>query len=1077
MKHKLLLFTTLACLAVLQGHSQILGPTTATVGTPVTFSSAVNGQYYTWVTDTMNYSGDFTPTALTLPGTGADNFVKMVKEGNNYYAFYFTGSSNMLRRMDFGTNPNSMPTLNANVVAVPDVGGSNNKAIEIVRDSATGNWYGFFAGNRKLCRADFGTSITSTPTITTIMNLPAAASVHGGDFVVVKDNGNWYGFLACNLDPPDMYGIIRIKFGSSLTNNSPQELTPSIKKSTGDNRHVSHFALHRENGKWYMLATQLNDGSSSGSLFRFDLGTSLESTPSDATVILQGGFLGGNQQPRSVIVLPDCNELVVYVMNANTPYASPSNQGMFVKFDFQGSILNTPVITRPTGANNLNVAVTNAYPYVYNDSLYLIGLQWQGGTSWTRFKLMGLPAGKHTTKYIDSSFTHTFTAPGTYNITLNVEMGSPRGPRTYCHQVTVAAPPPAQPGNFLAPVKTSVCKGETVAYLINRVTDATSYNWSYSPATGVTITQVADTHVLVTFANNAGNGTLSVTANNAGGASPARTQAITVNDKPSVLLGPTGSQTICQGTGLQLTAAATGVNYQWLNGNSPVGTNASIYTATAAGTYRVAVTSASTGCADTSASVTVTVNSKPSVSVSPTGSQAICQGSSLQLTATASGVNYRWLNGNSAVGTNASTYTATAAGGYRVEVTSTATGCKDTSATVTVTVNSKPSVVLNPTGSQAICQGSSLQLTATATGVNYQWLSGNSPVGTNTSTYTTSTAGTYKVEVTSTATGCKDTSATVTVTVNPLPPTTLNHTGQATICVDDSLVLEAPAGYSYQWRKDGVSLGAGSVQYAAKQTGVYEVEVSDANCSDISDPVDLTVLALPVLTLTPNDTAFCDGGSVMLEVVTADTGLTYIWERDGVVVPLATADFLSVQDAGTYVVTAERALLNGCAGSTNPVIVTVHPLPVVNIDFDGQDLHATPGFASYQWALGTQPIAGATDSVFRPAVSGNYRVDVTDANGCTGTGTKNITTSVSDVAAAAPVKVFPNPAANSFTVQAAEPVTLRLFGMDGKLIRERMNVNHMEIGDLSDGIYLLQVHDAQGRVLLRERMTKSVIHR
>jgi hypothetical protein len=925
MKQKLFLSITLVLVVVLKGFSQINGPTTAVAGTPVTFTSAVNGQFYTWVTDTMNYSGDFIPTSVTIPGTGANNFVKMVKDGANYHAFYFTNSASELRRLDFGTNPNSTPTLNSNVVAVPDIhGSSNNKSIDIVRDSATGNWYGFFAGNRKVCRADFGPSITSTPTITTIMNLPAATSVHGGDFVVVKDNGNWYGFLSCNMDGAPQYGIIRIKFGSSLANNSPTELTPSVKRISGggDNHYIVHFTLHREGGNWYLLATQLNDASNSqtGRLMRFDLGTSLESAPSDATILLDGGFLGGNQQPRSVIVLSDCNELVVYAVNANTPYAG--SQGMFVKFDFKGSILNTPVITRPTGAANLNVACTNLSPYVYNDTLCFIAPQWQGSTAWTRFKTVPLPAGKHTTKHQDSSFTHTFTTPGTYNITLNVDMGAQTGPRTFCHQITVNPPGPVappQPGNFLNPVRNSVCKVETgVEYRINRVAGADTYTWTYAPSTGVTINQIADTLVRLDFSASASSGTLSVVANNVTGSSPARTLSVTVNNRPTVALSPTGTQAICQGKSLLLTATATGVDYQWLNANTAVGTNASTYTATTAGTYRVAVTSQSTGCSDTS--------------------------------------------------------------------------------------------------------------------------------------------------------------GTLTLTVNPVPSTALNHTGPINICGNDSLVLVAPSGsgYSYQWRRDGISLGAGSAQYTAKQSGIYRVVVSNANCSDTSDPVDLKVHPLPLMTLVPDDTAFCDGEAAMLNVITADTGLTFTWRRDGVVIPLATADFLSIQDGGTYVVTAERAILNGCSGTTNPAVITVYPLPVVDISWDGLDLVATSGFAGYQWHADTQPVPGATNSVFRPGTNGRYVVRVTDSNGCTATAARNLqNVSVSDVASVEPVRVYPNPASASFTVQAQVPVTLRLFGMDGKLIRERVNADNMEIGDLSDGIYLLQVYDAQGQMLLRERLAKA----
>jgi hypothetical protein len=122
------------------------------------------------------------------------------------------------------------------------------------------------------------------------------------------------------------------------------------------------------------------------------------------------------------------------------------------------------------------------------------------------------------------------------------------------------------------------------------------------------------------------------------------------------------------------------------------------------------------------------VNSLPTVTSSNTGSRQICQGDSQLLTATASaGVSYQWKQGTTNVGTNSATYYAKTAGSYTATVTNTTTNCSATSTPATsLTVNPLPTAVSTNTGNQFICEGDSLQLSATTSaGVSYQWKQGH----------------------------------------------------------------------------------------------------------------------------------------------------------------------------------------------------------------------------------------------------------------------------------------------------------------------------------------------------------------
>src|SRR4030095_14744527 len=76
--------------------------------------------------------------------------------------------------------------------------------------------------------------------------------------------------------------------------------------------------------------------------------------------------------------------------------------------------------------------------------------------------------------------------------------------------------------------------------------------------------------------------------------------------------------------------------------------------------------------------------------------------------------------------------------------------------TAVVNLNSPSAITVQPTASQSLCEGSplSLSVTATGTGLSYQWYRGVTAVGVNSNTYTVGAvaagdAGTYTVQVTS----------------------------------------------------------------------------------------------------------------------------------------------------------------------------------------------------------------------------------------------------------------------------------------------------------------------------------------
>lgn len=119
---------------------------------------------------------------------------------------------------------------------------------------------------------------------------------------------------------------------------------------------------------------------------------------------------------------------------------------------------------------------------------------------------------------------------------------------------------PPQPGAIVG--SNVACQGRLgLAYLVTAVAGATSYTWTYS-GTGITfVGGISNTRTItLDFSYSATSGTMSVTANNANGSSPASTMAITVSPAPSA---PTASGvTIASGNTANLTATGCAI-YKW----------------------------------------------------------------------------------------------------------------------------------------------------------------------------------------------------------------------------------------------------------------------------------------------------------------------------------------------------------------------------------------------------------------------------------------------------------------------------------------------------------------------------------
>jgi hypothetical protein len=451
---------------------------------------------------------------------------------------------------------------------------------------------------------------------------------------------------------------------------------------------------------------------------------------------------------------------------------------------------------------------------------------------------------------------------------------------------------------------------------------------------------------------------------------------ITVNS-PSLNIStiqPTCFST-CDG---QLTANASGgvgpYTYSW----TPSGTTATL-PGLCAGTYSLEIRDAN----NCKASASSNIVPPSSISSSISGNLTICQGASTSLTVNAAGgtpgYSYNWSPGttlnitNSAVviatPTITTTYTAT---------TIDANSCSKTFS-VTVIVNSLPSVNLTPT--QPLCFAScNGMLSATAFGglspYTYSW----SPSGQTTSIISGLCPGTYSLQVKD-ANNCSTTASNNIFSPPSLSP---SISGNSAVCIGASATLTAnisggTPGYTYNWTpSSSLNNSINQVVIATPTiTTIYTVTITDANGCFTTSTKTVIVNTLPTITL--NSPTICQGNIASLNASGANS---FTWNPGNLI---GSVQNVSPSITTTYSVVGTNTL-TGCSNTSSTTVI-VNPLPTANAGstqtLTCSNTTATlsgSGGSSFNWA-GLGITSGSLTANAIVNLPGTYSLTVSNA-GC-----------------------------------------------------------------------------------------------
>lgn len=447
----------------------------------------------------------------------------------------------------------------------------------------------------------------------------------------------------------------------------------------------------------------------------------------------------------------------------------------------------------------------------------------------------------------------------------------------------------------------------------------------------------------------------------------------------------------------------------------------------------------------------VNVGAGPTISLG--NDTSICFPGSITLDPGVGFNSYAWAPG----GQDTQTITASSPGTYTVTVTDDS-GCPGV-ASVQVQGNPAVEPFVLPSGPTSFCPGGSVTLTANDGFQSYTWNDGV----TQGSAITVSESGTYFVAVVD-GSGCTGASVPVNVTVFTPPSANIVPSGTVVICEDESLTITAPAGFdSYQW-----SNGQTGPSIIVNETGEYSAVITDINgCVTNSLVADVTVHIPVVPTIVANGPVqFCNGGNVILSI--EENYASYLWNSG------STTSQAVITQSGSYYITVMDQF--GCIDSSlqsAPVDVTVWaPQPEMSIVGSTIIVTDSTNYSGFQWYLNGNVIPGANGPTYaiNPTGSGNYEVEVTDANGCTGRSLRFEMTccvGITDPDFEGEVNVYPNPTNGEFIVEldfvTGKQVTVELMDITGRSlwvdgigVVETMR-HQYDLSEQANGVYFLRV--------------------
>lgn len=327
------------------------------------------------------------------------------------------------------------------------------------------------------------------------------------------------------------------------------------------------------------------------------------------------------------------------------------------------------------------------------------------------------------------------------------------------------------------------------------------------------------------------------------------------------------------------------------------------------------------------------------------------------------------------------------------------------------------------------------------------------------------------------------------VVKNAIPGCNGVLTGPAIVCKGQQsvtyMVTPIANATSYVWTLPGGFTGTSATNTITVQisstavSGNVTVRGSNQYGVGASTQLSVTVNNLPNATITAaGPTTICKGQNVALNAISV-ANQTYQWKKANNIITAATNPSYLANSGGTYKVTVTNSI-SGCSRTTPIGIqVTVNGLPSASITPQGPTTFCPGGSVNllanlgsgytYQWQKGLNTIQAATAQNYLANATGNYRVIVTNAAGCSKSSVAVAVSATCKMMEETSENIIPNiypiPATDKIVLSLASHTAYSIYDIYGKLVTSGISLSDNGVVDISRldcGTYFILIHTEKG---------------
>lgn len=940
-----------------------------------------------------------------------------------------TSTSAQTYQWDFCLNDFSTLKSSQDIAAISGLSGGYG--FRLVQDN--NNWFGFATSvnNNKLFRLQYGASLNNVPVITDLGSLGKLVLPEGID--LIKENGNWYGFVGSLDFSSPVQGIIRLDFGNSLV-NMPTAVNLG---NFGYNVRFREVKVVKQGADLILIAINYNDGSIIRINYRNNFTNSIG--PSD---IFDSGPIANASLPIGIdLVKKNSSWIGMLTSLANSEV---------IQLNFGSDLLSVPAVqahytfasvNRPYKVRMIQEG-NNYYGVIGNETLPLAILDFKdldpvntpvSITTASLPVLLGIDVirinGRNTIMGVASAGTglrrivfeancsankafsdeHTpaevkYSDAGAYAIELITYGGDPAIRSVASATVNVSS--------SIAPdiifSSQNVCAQHDILFTSQNISgDITTYAWNFGDSQ--TSAQPNPPHSYT----RGGDYIVSLLVTASNGCQNSVSEPLTVYNPPQANFTLPASGTICTNQEYEFINTSTydvfEPTWQWQidNLNQSAAKDGS-FAFPAATDYEVKLTASILGC---STSLTQNFNVQavgPTVDFTMTG---VCQNEPVEFASDITG-QFTSLQWNFGDGTNSSfedpTHNYATIGNYNVLLTAvSASGCQN-SIEKPITIYSKPqpnfSIDLPPFS----CAGSPSQfndLTPPLTDSNiatWTWHFGDAANGTSPQknpTYIYTLAGDYQVSLeTETNFGCTNT-IQKTITISQAPVVDFTHDAS---CLNQGTQFHDASGSNVKawlWTIQNNTYTSQNPIHSFNTTGDQSATLAVTGNNNCVSQVSKTLfIPTPVnIDFTAQSTC-ASKPSFFQETSTAGSDPATSWRWDfGGQQALGSPVQHVFQNTGNYNVRLYSTRQSGCVYSVSKSISVVAP-PVAQFSMSPGSgaaplavgfTNTSSGASSFLWKF--NDANNSTSTLFSPSFTysalGEYPVDLIarNANGCSDT--------------------------------------------------------------------------------------------